>query len=357
MRGSRITRRRAVPIGAGLALCLSAAALAHAGVLAGAGSTIYACKLLPSGLLRVVHDSSSCRRHERALNWNTEGATGPAGPAGPQGPAGAVRSSRPTRTSWLCRAGRASGASGLRHRLTRRARRHLMRRRSGNARRRLRHYGYRCAHMRRLGRWWWRRWRWRRSDSHRQRVHDRRHRRRVERVRRDREHGHRGRPIYRGWKLVYRSAAGTSDVVLATVRRRHVARGRRRSSSSVARAMRADRPPTRAIRRASPRRAEASASETPTGTLVDSVGWGTATNAFVEEPWPQRLPRRRHRARARGESPTVTTRTTTPRTSCSTTHRRRRRRTASPTARAPAPRVRALAVGHRPRQSSCARSR
>lgn len=90
MRGSRITRRRAVPIGAGLALCLSAAALAHAGVLAGAGSTIYACKLLPSGLLRVVHDSSSCRRHEQALNWNTEGATGPAGPAGPQGPAGAV---------------------------------------------------------------------------------------------------------------------------------------------------------------------------------------------------------------------------------------------------------------------------
>ncbi len=88
MHGARITRRRAVPIGACLALCLSAAALAHAGMLAGSATTIYACKHMPSGLLRVVHGASSCGRHEQALSWNTEGPAGPAGPAGLQGPAG-----------------------------------------------------------------------------------------------------------------------------------------------------------------------------------------------------------------------------------------------------------------------------
>jgi hypothetical protein len=88
MRGARITRRRAVPIGACLALCLLAAALAHAGMLAGSGTTIYACKRVPSGLLRVVHGASSCGKHEQALSWNTEGPAGPAGPAGAQGPAG-----------------------------------------------------------------------------------------------------------------------------------------------------------------------------------------------------------------------------------------------------------------------------
>lgn len=88
MRGFPITRRRALPIAACLALCFAAGALAHAGVLAGSGTTIYACKHVPSGLLRVVHASANCGKHEQALSWNTEGQAGPAGPAGPQGPAG-----------------------------------------------------------------------------------------------------------------------------------------------------------------------------------------------------------------------------------------------------------------------------
>ena len=99
MRGARITRRRAVPIGASLALCLSAAALAHAGMLAGSETTIYACKHVPSGLLRVVHGATSCGKHEQALSWNTEGPAGPAGPAGAAGaqaswPRGRNRASR-----------------------------------------------------------------------------------------------------------------------------------------------------------------------------------------------------------------------------------------------------------------------
>jgi Lamin Tail Domain/Collagen triple helix repeat (20 copies) len=62
--------------------------------------TITACASKSDGRLRVVSPGSSCRRHEHRLTWNVRGpkgdrgpagatgATGPAGPAGPQGVAG-----------------------------------------------------------------------------------------------------------------------------------------------------------------------------------------------------------------------------------------------------------------------------
>jgi hypothetical protein len=84
-----------------------------------------------------------------------------------------------------------------------------------------------------------------------------------------------------GWKLVYRSAAGTSDVVLATIA----------DGTSLAPggfflfggAAYAGGP-------AADQSFSASVAATgggvglrdAAGTLVDSVGWGTATNAFVE---------------------------------------------------------------------------
>jgi hypothetical protein len=64
-----------------------------------------------------------------------------------------------------------------------------------------------------------------------------------------------------GWKLVYRSAAGTSDVVLATVA----------DGTSLA-------PGSFFLFGG----AAYGGGPAPDDTLVDSVGWGTATNAFVE---------------------------------------------------------------------------
>ena len=61
------------------------------------GGKIHACRMLKSGKLRVVSNPDSCRRKERKLAWNVRGpkgdtglagATGAPGPAGPAGPAG-----------------------------------------------------------------------------------------------------------------------------------------------------------------------------------------------------------------------------------------------------------------------------
>lgn len=53
--------------------------------------TIHACRILKSGKLRVVANPDSCRPRERKLSWNTRGPKGDPGPpgvAGAQGPAG-----------------------------------------------------------------------------------------------------------------------------------------------------------------------------------------------------------------------------------------------------------------------------
>ena len=72
-----------------LAAGLLAGALAHAGLQTiDTSTTIHACRLVPSGLLRIVSEPSDCRRHERHLKWNVKGPAGPQGPPGPQGAAG-----------------------------------------------------------------------------------------------------------------------------------------------------------------------------------------------------------------------------------------------------------------------------
>ena len=53
--------------------------------------TIHACRMLKSGKLRVVADPDSCRPRERKISWNIRGPKGDAGPAGvagSQGPPG-----------------------------------------------------------------------------------------------------------------------------------------------------------------------------------------------------------------------------------------------------------------------------
>jgi hypothetical protein len=89
-------KRLPTPTGRGavVAACLAAGLLAGAFAQAGlqaidTSTTIHACRLVPSGLVRIVDEPSDCRRHERHLSWNVKGPAGPQGPPGPPGASGA----------------------------------------------------------------------------------------------------------------------------------------------------------------------------------------------------------------------------------------------------------------------------
>ena len=49
---------------------------------------IHGCRKVNGGALRVVARATACRSGERPLSWNRRGPTGPAGPSGPTGPVG-----------------------------------------------------------------------------------------------------------------------------------------------------------------------------------------------------------------------------------------------------------------------------
>jgi hypothetical protein len=121
-------------------LALAVAALLGGGALAavaanraGDSSVIQACKLKMTGALRVVSDPSKCTRREVPIAWNVQGPagapgtagpqgakgdTGPAGPqgergaAGPQGPAGAQGAQGPAGAQGPPGAQGAAGAQG-----------------------------------------------------------------------------------------------------------------------------------------------------------------------------------------------------------------------------------------------------
>lgn len=86
----RLKAPRARILGAVLALALVVAV----GVsVAGArgplnDGEIHACKSKKTGKLRVVSNASECRWWEKHISWSIRGPQGPAGPAGPQGPQG-----------------------------------------------------------------------------------------------------------------------------------------------------------------------------------------------------------------------------------------------------------------------------
>jgi hypothetical protein len=84
-----IRSTRFVAIAVCLAAAVAAGAYAQSGLLSNGGTeTINACRLAPKGWLRVVDSPSACRKHEHALSWNITGPAGPQGPAGAAGPAG-----------------------------------------------------------------------------------------------------------------------------------------------------------------------------------------------------------------------------------------------------------------------------
>ena len=242
-------------------------------------TTIHACRLVPSGLLRIVDEPSDCRRHERHLSWNVQGPAGPQGPAGAQGHARGP-AARPGHRDQPARQGQpgpagpagppGSGLSSLDD-LDGLA----CNGGAGTVDLTYDGAGQRDPDVRH------RRRRWRRGGDERERADDRCHRSSDERVRRDRQHRHGGG---RSLRLEARLPLGGRDERRRARHRsrRHVARRGRLLPVRRRRLRGRSRRRTRATRRASPRRAAAWASATPTGNLVDSVGWGTATNAFVE---------------------------------------------------------------------------
>jgi len=58
------------------------------GAIPGPGGVINACRNVEGGRLRVVPSGTACRTYERPLRWNARGPIGPAGAAGPLGPVG-----------------------------------------------------------------------------------------------------------------------------------------------------------------------------------------------------------------------------------------------------------------------------
>lgn len=72
-----------------LALALGGAAFAaQATAHKRAEGVINACMQKKTGRLRVVSNANACRRGERPLSWNAQGPAGPPGTTGPAGPAG-----------------------------------------------------------------------------------------------------------------------------------------------------------------------------------------------------------------------------------------------------------------------------
>ena len=67
---------------------VAAAGVAFAGGIPGPDGVIHACRKVEGGALRAVRANVRCRAGERALRWNVRGVAGPQGPVGPQGPPG-----------------------------------------------------------------------------------------------------------------------------------------------------------------------------------------------------------------------------------------------------------------------------
>jgi hypothetical protein len=84
----RFPRARVLLAVAVAALIGGSALGAFAANRAGDKSVIQACKLKMTGALRVVNDPSKCTKREVALSWNVQGPAGAAGPTGPQGAKG-----------------------------------------------------------------------------------------------------------------------------------------------------------------------------------------------------------------------------------------------------------------------------
>ena len=66
---------------------------------------IHGCRNVRTGLLRVIRTQAVCRVGEKRLNWNVQGPQGPVGPVGPEGPPGAQGEPGPGLASFEALAG------------------------------------------------------------------------------------------------------------------------------------------------------------------------------------------------------------------------------------------------------------
>jgi hypothetical protein len=91
----RLPRRRLLLVALPLALVAGVALAAQPSGRRPSSSVINACVKKKDGRVRIVAAAATCRRNEQAVSWNAQGQPGPAGPAGaagqsgPTGPAGA----------------------------------------------------------------------------------------------------------------------------------------------------------------------------------------------------------------------------------------------------------------------------
>jgi Lamin Tail Domain len=253
-----------------VALAIAAVALAGAAVAAipDGDGVIHACRKVDGGALRVVARASACRSGERSLAWNQRGAEGPTGPAGaagaqgpagpngatgaqgPQGPAGPALASFDALAGLSCTNAGQPGTISISYDGSGLAQIRCVAGSGGSASIRINEFSVGVEGA--LG------------DEFVEIVN-------VGTAAAD----------LSGWKLVYRSGAGTSDVSLGTL-----ADGTTLAAggfflfggSGYSGAHPADRSFSAGLASA----AGGVAIKDADGNIVDSVGWGDATNAFVE---------------------------------------------------------------------------
>jgi hypothetical protein len=240
------------------------AAVALAGVALAAipdrNGVIHACRKVHGGALRVVAKASACHSGERALSSNQRGAQGPTGPAGPrgatgaqgpQGPAGPGLASFDALAGLGCTIGGQAGTISIAYDASGLAQIHCVAGAGGDGVIRINEFSVGVEGA--LG------------DEF------------VEIA-----NTGTGAADLSGWKLVYRSGAGTSDVSLGTL-----ADGTMLAPGSFflfgGSAYAGARPADKSFSAGLASVAGGVAIKDADGNIVDSVGWGDATNAFVEE--------------------------------------------------------------------------
>jgi lamin tail-like protein len=260
--------RSKILVALGVALAALAGATVAATQIPDGDGVIHGCRKVHGGALRVVAKASACRAGERPLKWNQRGIPGPAGeagpvgpegpagPAGPEGPAGPQGPAGPGLTSFdslaglACTIGGQAGAISISYDAAGLAAIHCVAGSAGEPVVRINEFSVGIEGA--LG------------DEFVELVNT----------------GTAAADLS-GWKLVYRSAAGTSDVSLGTL-----ADGTTLGAGAFflfgggdySGSHAADKSFSAGLASAG----GAVALKDAAGTVVDSVGWGEATNDYVE---------------------------------------------------------------------------
>ena len=108
----RLPRRRVLLAALPLVLVTGVALAAQPGGRQPTSAVIHACVKKKTGQVRIVTASAVCRRDESSVAWNGQGARGPEGTAGQQGPAGPAGAAGPKGDAGAAGAAGAQGPAG-----------------------------------------------------------------------------------------------------------------------------------------------------------------------------------------------------------------------------------------------------